>query len=302
MIRLAHFSDIHLISPRLEWKLHDWFSKRLTSWFNYRVLGRAVRFAYADEIVPRLVDDMLARGVDHLVFSGDATVLGFESEVRRAAQVLRVGQIPIPGLAVPGNHDYLTRKSAASGVFEAAFAPWQQGRRIGNHPYPFAQQVGPVWLIGVNAATGNRLPWNATGNVGTAQLARLQQLLEALPAGIKILVIHYPICRSNGRPEMPFHGLRDLDAVLKVARAGGVNLWLHGHRHTPYHLQEPLPAICAGAATQHGIWSYNEYAIEGDELHAVRRTYDPEGRCFREGETFSLRLSHNEPEACATDP
>ena len=61
-------------------------------------------------------------------------------------------------------------------VFEDAFAPWQQGRRIGVHPYPFAQQVGPVWLIGVNAATGNRLPWNATGAVlGVRCLARCSQ-------------------------------------------------------------------------------------------------------------------------------
>jgi 3',5'-cyclic AMP phosphodiesterase CpdA len=146
MIRLAHFSDVHLISPRLEWKLKDWFSKRLTSWFNYRFRGRALQFAFADDIVPRLMDDLLGRGVDHLVFSGDATVLGFESEIRRAAEVLRVGQIPIPGLAVPGNHDYLTRASAASGVFEQAFAPWQVGRRIGAHAYPFAQRVGAAWL------------------------------------------------------------------------------------------------------------------------------------------------------------
>lgn len=190
---------------------------------------------------------------------------------------------------MPGNHDYLTRKSAASGVFEDAFAPWQQGRRIGKHPYPFAQQVGPVWLIGVNAATGNRLPWNATGAVGTMQLARLKELLETLPAGIRILVIHYPICRSNGQPEVRFHALRDLDAVLKVARAGGVNLWLHGHRHTPYSVQEPFPAICA--ATQHGIWSYNEYAIDDNDLHAMRRSYDPVSACFCEVESFTMPLT-----------
>ncbi len=295
MIRLAHFSDIHLISPRLEWALKDWFSKRLTSWLNYRFRGRAQRFAYADEIVPRLMDELLTRKFDHLVFSGDATVLGFESEVRKAAEFLRVGHFPIPGLAVPGNHDYLTYSSATSGVFEHAFAPWQTGRRIGVHPYPFAQQVGPLWIIGVNAATGNRLPWNATGKVGDSQLERLQHLLQGLPAGIRILVIHYPICLSNDTPEKRFHALRDLDAVLAVARASGVNLWLHGHRHTPYHHQQlaaaPFPVICAGSATQHGIWSYNEYAIDANELQAVRRAYDPADGRFHEVETFSLRLT-----------
>src|ERR1019366_2080161 len=106
---------------------------------------------------------------------------------------LRIGQISIPGLAVPGNHDYCTPSAAASGAFEQSFAAWQTGRRIGDQRYPFAQAIGPAWLIGVNAATGNRWPWDASGAVGALQMERLQQLLAELPAGIRILVIHYPI-------------------------------------------------------------------------------------------------------------
>src|SRR5205085_2246262 len=87
MIRLAHFSDIHLSATPLGWRFGDWFSKRLTSWMNHCLLGRARKFALADEIVPRLMDDLSARGIDHIVFSGDATALGFEAEVRRAAEL-----------------------------------------------------------------------------------------------------------------------------------------------------------------------------------------------------------------------
>ena len=42
-------------------------------------------------------------GVEHILFSGDATALGFESEMRLAAELLEVDRRP--GLAVPGNHD-----------------------------------------------------------------------------------------------------------------------------------------------------------------------------------------------------
>jgi 3',5'-cyclic AMP phosphodiesterase CpdA len=294
MIRLAHFSDIHLSSTQLDWKLEDWFSKRLTSWVNHRFLGRARRFALAEDIVARLMDDLLERAVDHLVFSGDATALGFESEIRRAAEFLRIGQFPIPGLAIPGNHDYCTRSAAGSGAFERHFDAWQKGRRIGEHRYPFAQQVGPLWLIGVNAATGNRWLWDASGSVDAPQRGRLQQLLSGLGPGLKILVLHFPICLSSGRREPGYHGLRDLDALLAVAQAGGVNLWLHGHRHTPFFIQQPdwvrIPVICAGTATQQDIWSYGEYAINENTLRAVRRAYDPGGRCFREVEKFALRL------------
>jgi 3',5'-cyclic AMP phosphodiesterase CpdA len=292
-IRLAHFSDVHLSAPRCGWKPRDWFNKRLTSWLNHR-FSRAARFALAEEIVTRLMDELPRRAIDHAVFSGDATALGFEAEIRRAAQMLRVEQ-PMRALAIPGNHDYCTRSAAASGHFERYFAPWQQGRRIGEHRYPFAQQAGPVWLIAVNAATGNRLPWDAGGCVDVTQLNRLQRLLDSLGPGIKILVLHFPICLSNGRREPFYHGLRDLDRLVQVARAGGVKLWLHGHRHLPYYLERPgaapFPVICAGTATQRGIWSYGEYTIDGSVLRAVRRAYQPTARCFVDVETFSLQLS-----------
>jgi 3',5'-cyclic AMP phosphodiesterase CpdA len=294
-IRLVHFSDIHITAPRLDWRAADWFSKRLTSWANHALLGRGRRFALAEEIAARALDDWRARGIEHLVFSGDATALGFEAEIRQAAQCLGVGQSGTPGLAVPGNHDYCTMQAAESGAFERCFAPWQQGRRIGASTYPFAQQAGPAWLIGVNAATGNVWPWDATGAVGAEQLERLRQLLAQLPAdAVKILVIHYPICLSNGQPETRNHGLRDLDAVVDVANAGGVSLWLHGHRHHPYGFEQPgrarFPAICAGAAAEHGIWSHGDYTIAGSTLNAVRRVYDPAARSFRDAETFTLQL------------
>jgi 3',5'-cyclic AMP phosphodiesterase CpdA len=294
MIRLAHFSDIHHTSTLADWRAGDWFSKRLTSWINLRVLGRAQKFACADDIVARLMDDLQSRKVDHVVFSGDATALGFESEMRRAAELLRVGSVSIAGMAVPGNHDYCTRAAEASGAFERHFAPWQQGRRIGAHRYPFAQQVGPACLIGVNTAVGNRWPWDARGLVGSAQLERLRQLLSELPDGLRILVVHYPVRLANGRREPWHHGLRDVDALVAIAKEGGVKLWLHGHRHTPYVLHPseaiPFPVICAGSSTQRGIWSHGEYALGGDSLRGVRRVYDPASRSFRDAEEFTLKL------------
>jgi 3',5'-cyclic AMP phosphodiesterase CpdA len=297
MIRLAHFSDVHLSSPELDWTLRDWFSKRLTSWGNYRFLGRAIRFTHAEDIVPRLMDDLIQREVDHLIFSGDATALGFESEIQHAAEALRVAEAPIPGLAIPGNHDYCTWCAANSGHFERHFAPWQQGRRIDGYHYPFAQPVGPIWLIAVNAATGNTWPWDAGGSVDAYQLARLRRLLAELEPGLRILVLHFPICLSNGNREPFYHGLRGLDALLDIANAGNVNLWLHGHRHTPYHCPQPaganFPAICAGSATQNNLWSYGEYTIGGNVLSAVRRAYDPADHTFQEVERFQIQLMHS---------
>ncbi|MBM4067810.1 MAG: metallophosphoesterase [Planctomycetes bacterium] len=284
-VRLAHLSDIHVSAPRLGWQRADWFNKRLAAWFNFRCLGRRFRFRHGEEVLGILVEDLRTRGIDHVIFSGDATALGFEEELRRAVEELRVGDVA-GGLAVPGNHDYCTVPAAASGIFERYFAPWQRGERIDGAIYPFAQKVGHAWLVAVNSCTGNRWAWDAGGSVGREQLARLERLLAELTPGPRILVTHYPVCLANGKPERRTHGLRDLDDVVRIAAAGGVKLWLHGHRHGPYCIDKPtlapFPVVCAGSATQTGCWSYSEYTLDGNAIAILRRTFDPESRSFQD--------------------
>jgi 3',5'-cyclic AMP phosphodiesterase CpdA len=293
MTRLAHLSDVHITAPHLEWTRGDVFSKRYAAWVNFRWLGRRHRFRQADEVLRLLVEELPRRGVDHVVFSGDATALGFESEFRRAAELLRVGCGP-PGLAVPGNHDYVTRPAASSGLFERYFAPWLAGQRVDGAIYPFAQRVDDYWLIGVNSCTGNIWPWDAGGRVGMEQLARLRRLLQELAPGPRILVTHYPVYLASGLRERPWHGLRDLDELLNVAVEGGIGLWLHGHRHTPYLLRNPapasFPASCAGSATQNGLWCYAEYVLEGERCQVLRRAFDPLAGKFRDREVEELAL------------
>jgi 3',5'-cyclic AMP phosphodiesterase CpdA len=292
MARLAHLSDIHITAPDLGWTRTDWFNKRLAAWMNFRWLGRGLRFRRANQVLARTMADIQQRRIDHVIFSGDATALGFEAEFQKAAEILRVDALA--GLAVPGNHDYCTVPAAASGYFEHSFAPWLKGQRVGSETYPFAQRVGPVWLVGVNTATGNRLAWDAGGAAGPAQRRRLAQLLAELAPGPRILVTHFPICLASGKREHRVHGLRDLHELVAVAAQGGVALWLHGHRHSFYHFQEPpfapFPVICAGSATQTGLWSYGEYTVEEKEIEVSRRVYNPEKDAFEEGERYTLRL------------
>jgi 3',5'-cyclic AMP phosphodiesterase CpdA len=295
MIRLAHFSDIHITAWPLGWSWRDRFTKRYLGWVNFRWLGRRFRFRQADEVLRALMVDLKGRSVDRVVFSGDATALGFEAEFQRATDLLGLADSrALPGLAVPGNHDYYTRAVEAASLFERYFAPWQHGVRVDEAVYPFAQQVGPLWLVGVNSCTGNRWPWDAGGSVRASQLERLGRLLAQLDPGPRVLVTHYPVRLANGQPERRSHGLRDLADLVQVAADGGVCLWLHGHRHTPYfHLrtaEAPFPIVCAGSATQNGLWSYGEYVFDGRHFRAVRRTFDPAAGKFREGPAFGFEL------------
>src|SRR5579871_1191197 len=139
-VRLAHFSDIHVSAPECQWRLRDWFNKRMSTWLNLTVLGRARIFQHTDRILAALRPEFKERNFQHLVFSGDATAMGFEAEFRRAVGLLG-DSMQLPGLAVPGNHDYCTRAAMHSGHFERYFAAWQQGERVDEAIYPFAQRV-----------------------------------------------------------------------------------------------------------------------------------------------------------------
>lgn len=295
MVKLAHFSDIHLTARPLGWRVRDAFNKRTTGWVNVTLLGRGTRFQHADAVTAALRHEFGTRGFDQLVFSGDATALGFPTEMAAAADRLGVGDGSLPpGIAVPGNHDLYIHGSVRQRHFETAFAPWQRGERASADPYPFAQKVGHVWLIALNSAKPNLFFWDATGRIGAAQLRRFRELCATLDDGPRIVVSHYPLLKEGHRIEPRWHRLHDWRAARDTAAECGVSLWLHGHRHHWYVLPPaadlPFPTICTGSSTQTNRWGYHEYAIADRHLKAVRRVYDPTTGSFADAETFELTL------------
>ena len=294
-VRLAHFSDIHLTAKPLGWRVRDAFSKRPTGWANLVVFGRRTKFAHANDVTAALRREFAARGFDQLVFSGDATTMGFPAEMTESAQRLGVGDPTLPpGIAVPGNHDVYVGRSARDRLFEEAFAPWQRGRRIGDEHYPFAQKIGHVWLIGLNSSTPNLLVWDGRGRVGKVQLARFRELCATLDPGPRIVVSHYPLLMEDHKPESFWHRLRDWAPARDAAAECGVSLWLHGHRHRWYVLPPaanlPFPTICTGSSTQTGRWGYHDYTIDGWHLTGARRVYDEVSKSFVDSDTFELEL------------
>lgn len=300
VVKLCHFSDVHLTARPLGWTVRDVLGKRSTGWMNIALLGRGGRFRHAAHITDVLRRDFAVRGFDQLIFSGDATMLGFDAELHTAAAKIGVGDPALaPGIAVPGNHDVYVPRTVRKEAFESAFAPWQEGTRVSNSVYPFARKVGHVWLIGLNSAKPNFWMWDATGKIVEPQLARLRELTAALDPGPRIVVSHYPILMQKRKPEPRWHRLRNWRRVRDVAAECGVSLWLHGHRHVWYALPAgenlPFASICAGSATQTRRWGYQEYSIDGWKLSGLRRVYDPPNDVFVDADTFELELPEPRP-------
>lgn len=294
-LRIAHFSDIHLTSRRLGWEARDLVSKRVTGWFNVKMLGRGKHFRHAPAVVLALVEELRHRTFDALAFSGDATGMGFSSEFAIASEALAVADPTWPpAVAVPGNHDYYTRRAVRHHQFENHFAHWQVGERIDDHRYPFARRVGDLWLVAVNSSTVNRGLLDASGEIGSDQLARLKKLCDRLEAGRRILVTHYPLRNSRGLVEHRAHRLRDHVAALKTAIDCKVSLWLHGHIHRPFVLskssQIPFPIACVGSSTMNDHWAYHDYSITPTHVEGIRRAFDQPTGKFRVESTFSLEM------------
>jgi 3',5'-cyclic AMP phosphodiesterase CpdA len=295
MIRLLHFSDIHVTTTPLGSSWRDWCNKRLMGWLNVHLMGRGARLAQATQLTQLLHAEIIQRRPDAVIFSGDASLLGFPAELEHAARLLGLtGDAPCPGIAVPGNHDYYVTAAAQSGAFERLFSPWQRGVRLDQRHYPFAYRVGPVWLIALQAARPHVSFWDASGRVGLSQWQDLEQLCQRLEPGLRIVVCHYPLLTEKRRPEPWYRRLRDAPTAYRRIHQCQIALWLHGHRHHWYYLPAdeslPCPTIGAGSATQRGQAGYLEYRLDGPVLYALRRAYDPVKGAFRDAEHFQLTL------------
>ena len=282
-------------------RVRDRFNKRAIGWLNARV-GRGRKFESAPEVLAALGREVARERFDHVVFSGDATMLGFQSEFEEAARLLGLDSPERPeGIAVPGNHDLYLPVVVREGRFEKTFGAWQEGERIDEHTYPFAQRVGDWWLLGANASRPTHWPWDASGAVGRAQLERLQRLSDRLGSGPKILVIHYPLCMANGKPEPWVRRLRDWKRVAEVAKKIGIVAWLCGHRHAGYVVGPapglPFPVICVGSATQRNRWAYNSYTFTEELLTIRRRIFSPDENDYTDGGTSEVPLGRPLPDA-----
>lgn len=107
--RLAHISDLHVLSPEgVHWR-ELLFNKRVTGWANTRLRrGRVFRRRHLEAVLNA------ASRADHVVITGDVTNLALDGEYREAVRLLdrRAGAAEVT--IVPGNHDlYLSSMDAS---------------------------------------------------------------------------------------------------------------------------------------------------------------------------------------------
>jgi 3',5'-cyclic AMP phosphodiesterase CpdA len=295
VIRIAHVSDLHVLSrTAAQWRSIV-FNKRLTGYANL-VLRRG-RVHQRDYLLSVL--ETAARQSDHLVVTGDITNLSLEHEYEEARALLASAARLTEVTVVPGNHDIYLPSTHAERRFAHHFSAFLQSdlpelaRDLPAGPFPCVKLRGAVAIIAVSSAVP-RPPFVAAGYVGHSQLEALEQVVAhpAVRERTPVVLIHHPPVDARPRLVQLRDGLADSPAFQTVLSKLPYGIVLFGHlhvrrRYTQRTVSGRLEAIGAsGAALNHPDRSiragFNQYAIDdaGSLASAEAYVVDPNNGGF----------------------
>lgn len=282
MLRILHFSDVHLTVPLGELPRADRAPKRLLGAANL-VLRRQRRFRDAPEKVAALATLAAQEHVDAVLCTGDYTALGTVAELALARQAIApLTTRPLGFVTLPGNHDVYVESGALEQRFERAFdgllgsdAP---DLAVDGH-WPLVRLLGAdVAIVCVNSARPNPQLWRSSGQVPTSQLAALRRILDDARVRDRFVVVatHYAPFLASGRADLPWHGLVNADALLAAIGPRERTVLVHGHLHDQFVLPRTVrhpPIFCAGSATDAHYGALWIYEFERDVLRAITATW-----------------------------
>ena len=221
---------------------------------------------------PELDDalEMLCRELspELVIASGDLSNRGRITELEQAKALLE--RLPVPFLAVPGNHDLpytpLARFLRPRQRFEAVFGTTDPVLRTAN-----------AVVCGLNSAR----PWrHQGGRLDATRLARARATLADAPdPALRVVTCHHHLAGAPWRTsrKFPLHGRDD---ALRAFAAAGAELVLGGHIHqstaVERHAFEALADDVGGSlvlATAPGFGRPRPHRLgEANGVHVVRWT------------------------------
>lgn len=268
MIRVLHFSDVHVDVPLSAMPLRDLLvPKRILGAANLE-LRRRRHFKDARAKLAELARFSDREGVDLAICTGDFTALGTEPELIAAREAIdAVARRPLGFVTVPGNHDLYVHDSVREQRFERVFGKLLESdlpELAVDGPFPIVRFFGDdLVVVAVNSARPNPQLWRSSGRIPDAQLEALARVLDdpRVASRLLLLITHYAPRRADGTPDKRLHGLDNADALLELLAKVQRGALLHGHIHRCYHVLGPSGQhlFGAGSTTQEhreGIWLY----------------------------------------------
>jgi Icc-related predicted phosphoesterase len=208
---------------------------------------------------------------DALLLTGDLTRLGDPDEAAVLAKELR--DVPIPVVAVLGNHDYHgEREDEVRAILEDGGLTILEGEgtvlELNGERLGVAGTKGfGGGFVGANATDFGEIEMKAFVQLTKSLSAELEQSLEALDADYRVALLHYAPIKETLVGEPPeiwaFLGSYLLGEAVDHA---GADLILHGHAHRGTEKGITPGGIHVRNVAQPVIQrAYRVYCLGGDE-------------------------------------
>lgn len=296
-MRIAHVSDLHVLSPRgVEWR-RVVFNKRVTGAANLLLSRGRV---YRRELLDAVLAAAAARA-DHIVVTGDITNLSLENEYEAAQALLARVARSVEVSVVPGNHDAYLATVHRARRFAHHFGAFLHGdlpelaAELPAGAFPFVKLRGPAAIIGLSSAVP-RPPFVSSGRVGGVQLEALARILAHPEVATRtpVVLVHHAPFDSWLRLAQLRGGLVDAAALRRTLAPLARGLVLYGHLHE--RSRRPLAtaagaldAVCATAAAldhpspacRAGLNLYEIDDTTGGVVAIEAHVIDPEGVTLR---------------------
>ena len=285
MIRVLHFSDVHVEDGFADVPVRDFLNKRFVAYVNL-LLNRRRHFTESRPKLAALAEFMREQRIDVSICTGDYTALGTHPELALARQAIEpLTKAPHGFVTVPGNHDLYLPDTVIDGRFDKYFGNllrtdlpglsvdgiWPQVRLIGDH----------LAIVAVNSSRPNSVVYLSSGRVPDDQLELLARIVEDERVKDRFVLVatHYAPRLSNGLPDRPTHGLENAEALFEALRSVDRGAIVFGHVHRRYHVRvsDVAMSLCsAGSATQHGREGIWVYEIGPHEARGIPGTWNGE--------------------------
>jgi 3',5'-cyclic AMP phosphodiesterase CpdA len=254
--RIAHVSDLHVLTPARVELRRVLFNKRVTGYAN--LLMKRARVYRRDYLVSVLAE--AAARADHVVVTGDITNLSLEGEYEEATRLLHEVARTTEVTVVPGNHDIYLPVVHHERRFPHHFSTFfesdlpELALDLPAGRFPSVKLRGPAAIIGLSSAVP-RPPFVSAGYVGREQLAALTRVLAhpEVARRTAVILIHHCPFDSRFRIEQWRGGLIDAPALRRALAPLARGLVLYGHLHVRRHARlatasGALDVVCATAA------------------------------------------------------
>jgi 3',5'-cyclic AMP phosphodiesterase CpdA len=215
--------------------------------------------AHRPDLVAPLIADIAAFAPDAVAISGDLTQRAEAGEFAAARAFLAT--LPVPCLAVPGNHDI------PRNPIERFTDPRGRWLRYLGQPTEGVIELSGGTVVGLDTVRRmqSHLDWSA-GGIPPARLDRLLRRLAAARPPVAI-VAHHPLRHPVWAAERALpHGAAEAIGALQQT---GVAAILAGHLHRAAHIPGLPPILVEGSSLSHRVrgepngWSLVEFGAAG---------------------------------------